>query len=85
MCDEWLNSFEAFLAYIGPRPSPQHSVDRINVNGHYEPGNVRWATHSEQAKNRRRVGDLTAFTTQELQAELQRRGALEPSQNRRKH
>jgi len=53
VCAEWRASFEAFYAYIGPRPSAQHSLDRINVNGNYQPGNVRWATAKEQANNRR--------------------------------
>lgn len=48
----WRKSFKAFLADVGRAPSPQHSIDRINVDGHYEPGNVRWATSSEQARNR---------------------------------
>jgi hypothetical protein len=48
-------SFEQFLADIGPKPSPKHTVDRINNHGHYEPGNVRWATKSEQLMNRRPV------------------------------
>lgn len=46
--------FEQFVAELGPRPSPYHSLDRKNNNGHYEPGNVRWATPSEQQANRRR-------------------------------
>jgi hypothetical protein len=54
VAQEWLSSFEAFFAHIGPRPSPGLSVDRIDVNGHYEPGIVRWATASEQNRNRRR-------------------------------
>jgi hypothetical protein len=53
MCDEWRQSFPTFLAHVGRRPSPQHSIDRIDSNGNYEPGNVRWATVSEQIKNRR--------------------------------
>jgi hypothetical protein len=53
VCDEWRASFFAFFDHIGPRPSSKHSVDRIDVNGHYEPGNVRWATPLEQARNRR--------------------------------
>jgi hypothetical protein len=40
-------------AELGPRPTPQHSIDRIDNDGHYESGNVRWATRSEQMKNRR--------------------------------
>lgn len=52
MCEEWLADFTAFYEHIGPRPTPKHSVDRINVNGHYEPGNVRWATAHEQARNK---------------------------------
>jgi hypothetical protein len=46
-------SFKEFIAEIGLRPSPQHSVDRINNNGHYEPGNVRWAAKVEQARHRK--------------------------------
>jgi hypothetical protein len=52
VCDEW-NSFEAFFAYVGKRPSDKHSLDRINVNQGYEPGNVRWATSEQQQNNRR--------------------------------
>lgn len=51
MCDEWMNSFEQFFAYIGPKPTSQHSLDRIDNDGNYEPGNVRWATKQEQARN----------------------------------
>lgn len=53
MCERWANDFAAFLADVGPRPSPRHSIDRVDVNGNYEPGNVRWATRAEQTQNRR--------------------------------
>lgn len=45
--------FENFLADLGPRPSPSHTLDRIDVDGNYEPGNCRWATWQEQHRNRR--------------------------------
>src|SRR6266487_646911 len=57
MCEEWYNDAGAFIRYIekelGPKPSPQHSLDRKNNDGDYEPGNLRWATPKEQAQNRR--------------------------------
>ena len=53
VCDEWLNDFAAFYAYVGPRPSMKHTLDRIDGDRNYEPGNVRWATPLEQRHNRR--------------------------------
>ena len=59
MCDRWLHSFEAFYNDLGPRPSTQHSVERNDNNGHYEPSNCSWATRGEQNRNRRNNRRLT--------------------------
>lgn len=78
MCPEWVASFQSFYEHIGPRPSPEYSLDRIDNDRGYEPGNVRWATREEQASNKRtnRIveydGERTTVTR------LARRLGLEP-------
>jgi hypothetical protein len=52
ICAEWDDSFETFLRDMGPKPDPSYSLDRIDPNGHYEPGNCRWAPSGVQSRNR---------------------------------
>lgn len=54
VCREWADSFETFLRHVGRKPSPELTLDRIDNDRGYEPGNVRWASRSEQARNQRR-------------------------------
>lgn len=50
--EPWIKDWRQFAEYIGPRPTPSHSLDRIDNDGNYEPGNVRWATDCEQNRNK---------------------------------
>jgi len=59
VCNRWL-TFENFIEDMGPKPSPQHSLDRIDNESGYRPDNCRWATQAEQRLNSRAVYDSLA-------------------------
>ncbi len=70
VCDRW-QDFWAFVEDMGPKPSPRHSIDRIDNEAAYSPDNCRWATATEQGRNRR-----TTVLTAELAEEIKRRSAF---------
>lgn len=53
VCDEWINSFDKFFSDMGKCPTSKHSIDRLDVNGNYEPSNCKWSTNKEQCQNKR--------------------------------
>jgi hypothetical protein len=71
VCDAWTNSFEEFYVYVitnlGLRPSRHHSLDRIDNDGNYEPGNIRWATKKQQSANQRPRKDSTLARAQSVE------------------
>lgn len=59
VCESWKNSVAVFVSDIGMRPPGKHSIERINNDGNYEPGNCRWATKKEQSENTSRSVHIT--------------------------
>jgi len=70
MCPEWADSFDAFYAATGDPPFDGASLDRVDNDGNYEPGNVRWTDASTQMKNRRSVRRPTRALVEELEARI---------------
>lgn len=69
-----MNGIKDFLAHIGPRPGKGYSLDRIDNDKGYEPGNVRWATTIQQAANKRKRARIEQWSDAEIRAEFERRG-----------
>lgn len=59
VCERWQNSFQNFYADMGDKPTPEHSIDRVDSKGDYTPDNCRWATKKEQARNRKTSRPIT--------------------------
>lgn len=79
ICPQWADSFETFLADVGTRPSPQHTIDRIDNSNGYEPDNCRWATRAEQNRNKRNNRFLTFRGKTQTIAEWSRETGLHHS------
>lgn len=69
ICERWM-VFENFLADMGEHPGPGYSIDRIDNDGNYEPGNCRWATWAEQASNKRRSRSAARYTVRGITGTL---------------
>lgn len=80
VCDRWMESYANFIADVGPAPSERHTIDRIDANGNYEPGNVRWADGTTQSRNRRNNRTLTLHgMTQTISAWAVETGMPDPT------
>lgn len=79
MCPEWKDSYEAFLRDMGRRPSDDHSIERIDNDGNYEPANCRWATSEEQANNTRQNRFVIVNGERITTARLSKRLGLSPN------
>lgn len=77
VCERW-QSFENFVADMGPKPDGGHTIDRIDCNRGYEPGNCRWATWKEQQRNRRNNHRLTIEGVMLTVIEWAEQGNLDP-------
>lgn len=76
--ETWRASFDAFLRDVGARPTPKHSLERVDNDRGYEPGNVRWATRAEQNANTRQNVTITIGGETLIRTEWARRSGVPP-------
>ena len=76
VCERWFSSFDNFVADMGPKPSPAHTLDRIDGNGGYSPENCRWATRLEQARNRAAVRKIVVDGVEHFSGDLAREHSI---------
>jgi hypothetical protein len=76
VCERWLESFENFLADMGPHPGAGYSIERNDSKGDYEPSNCRWATTREQNRNKGSNVWITAFGRTQLAVDWSRETGL---------
>ena len=79
ICQRWLDSFENFLEDMGNKPDNSYTIDRIDVNGNYEPSNCKWSTKIEQGNNRRNNRWITYNGNQYTISEFARLFSVEPN------
>lgn len=79
MCERWRDSFANFIADMGLKPTPDHSLDREDNDGDYEPGNCRWATGIDQANNTRRNLFIEAFGKRQTLSQWARELGMRPA------
>lgn len=83
VCSEWMDSFEAFYEHIGPRPEG-FSLDRIDTDKNYEPGNVRWSSPEEQQNNKRTTVTVVYQGEEIPVTKLARRFGMKPDTLRKR-
>lgn len=88
VCQRWKESFQNFyddlISSIGLRPSPKHSIDRIDNDGNYEPGNLKWSTKQEQANNRRSNSSITCWGRTQTEMQWERETGIDRRQIHRR-
>lgn len=79
LCQKWKTSFVDFLSDMGLKPTPKHTIDRKDHNGHYEPGNCVWSTNSEQSNNKRNNIRFTFYGITKTATEWSAYSGVDPS------